>query len=491
MHNNTFKLIVSGSPGVGKRTLIKKFIKETQHPSNIENNYNEFNIITEYLGSKYSTRIIIDTIGVPEKYGSREKYKDAHGIIIIFDISSIENCWSVILEFKEFERDIPILLVGNKVDIDSKKISKDSISEINDILVLLDYIECSSKTGQNVKKVFETIIFKMIEIKELNYILHDLTYRELSSEKRDEIVEYRHAKIPLFEAKVLWDLENQLKKEFRLQTMIPLSSMDFFVKNQRISALCIKEGKKFCYFPETFFNLTSLEKLDLEYNQIEMLPESIGDLSLLKELSLRGNYLEELPKSLINLKHLKELDLRDNKLERIPPSLSKIESLNILIESITYKNEKIYVKKGKLYLANRDIKDIFEIKGLDKLKNLRELNLFGNEILEIKNLENLINLEILDLRKNNIKEIKGLENFKYLYDLNLNYNQILEIKGLEMLKNLVKLHLDFNQISEIKGLENLRNLKKLYLNYNQIKEIKGLENLENLNVLTINKSNIQ
>lgn len=48
---------------------------------------------------------------------------------------------------------------------------------------------------------------------------------------------------------------------------------------------------------------------------------------------------------------------------------------------------------------------IGEIRGLDALINLQELELYDNKILQIKGLDSLTNLELLDLSYNNIKKI--------------------------------------------------------------------------------------
>jgi Leucine-rich repeat (LRR) protein len=76
----------------------------------------------------------------------------------------------------------------------------------------------------------------------------------------------------------------------------------------------------------------------------------------------------------------------------------------------------------------------------------------------------LTNKEILD-----ISEIKGMEKLKNLEILSLRLNQIKEIKGLDHLSNLKELYLSGNQIEKIKGLETLINLALLYLSENRIK----------------------
>lgn len=79
----------------------------------------------------------------------------------------------------------------------------------------------------------------------------------------------------------------------------------------------------------------------------------------------------------------------------------------------------------------RRIDDITKIKGLEKLRDLKVLDMNGNNISEIKGLKNLINLKRLDLSENKITEIKGLEKLENLEELDLGGNKITEIKGLE------------------------------------------------------------
>ena len=115
---------------------------------------------------------------------------------------------------------------------------------------------------------------------------------------------------------------------------------------------------------------------------------------------------------------------------------------------MTVKGNDYYVVNDILDLSGIEITDISEIEGLQRLFNLKELDLQHNKITEIMGLEHLTNLQIL----------------------NISYNQIKEIMGLEQLTSLQNLKLWNNQIKEIMGLEHLTNLKELYLNENPIKE---------------------
>jgi Leucine-rich repeat (LRR) protein len=152
---------------------------------------------------------------------------------------------------------------------------------------------------------------------------------------------------------------------------------------------------------------------------------------------------------------------------------------------------KHFVSYGKLSLRLFKIKSILEIKGLNKLINLRELDLYKNEIPEITGLDALINLRKLFLQENKIKHIFGLDKLTNLTTLCIEWNQVEEISGLDTLINLKNLDLRGNCIGEIKGSENLGRLERLCLNDNKITQICGLENLFNLRSLDLGNNRVK
>jgi len=169
----------------------------------------------------------------------------------------------------------------------------------------------------------------------------------------------------------------------------------------------------------------------------------------------------------------------------------EIQDKNKKIDYVTYKDEICeFVVDGSLHLNNIGIRSIQEIKGLEKIKRLKRLELSENQITEIEGLKHLKGLEVLWLSGNNISEIENLENHRDLKFLNLSKNNITEIKNLESLKNLDFLGLSRNRISEIKGLGTLKKLNSLWLTKNEVSEIKGLENLTKLEILGISSNRI-
>ncbi|HEY0089026.1 MAG TPA: leucine-rich repeat protein [Candidatus Lokiarchaeia archaeon] len=117
------------------------------------------------------------------------------------------------------------------------------------------------------------------------------------------------------------------------------------------------------------------------------------------------------------------------------------------VEYVIYNDNKIALTKhNELDLRYSNIRTINDIKNLEKIQNLKRLNLSHNKISKIENIDKLIDLKFLNLSFNRIEEIKGLENLTQLEELFLHVNYIKEIKGLETLINLDKLTLWLNPI---------------------------------------------
>ncbi len=137
------------------------------------------------------------------------------------------------------------------------------------------------------------------------------------------------------------------------------------------------------------------------------------------------------------------------------------------------------------------INKISDIDGIERISNLKILDLAGNHLKEIDALENLQHLVLLKFGDlcyglgNELTQIKGLETLKKLKILNLSNNYVKKIEGLSSLSDLKRLYLVHNKITEIEGLATLENLKYLNLEKNQIRVIKNIDNLKNLELLDL------
>ena len=161
------KLVIIGDSGVGKSNFLFKYT---------EGQFSELHVAT--VGFDYKSKIVTlpeskkkvklqiwDTAG-QEKYMSVNKnlFQRVQGIILMYDITQREtferlNIWLNII--KQMTNDIPIILVGNKLDEENNP-ENGRIVEYNEGKAFakeneFPFLEASGLNGTNVEKVFNTI----------------------------------------------------------------------------------------------------------------------------------------------------------------------------------------------------------------------------------------------------------------------------------------------------------------------------------------------
>jgi len=189
-----FKIIIVGDSGVGKSCLAIKAIK------NLYEEYYSPTIGFEFL--TYNTNVekknvklqIWDTCG-QEAYRSLIKsfYRNSSLAILVYSIEkedSFDNLDKWLNDIKnESSPDIKIVLIGNKLDLESeRKITKEKGEKFSKEHKLSFFMETSAKTGFNAKKVFDEsgkILFE--EYKKLKDKNKDSSLISLSSNNTDTI----------------------------------------------------------------------------------------------------------------------------------------------------------------------------------------------------------------------------------------------------------------------------------------------------------------
>ena len=83
--------------------------------------------------------------------------------------------------------------------------------------------------------------------------------------------------------------------------------------------------------PDTLGQLSSLQALSLDENQLRSVPDALGQLSRLQQLNLSRNQLSTVPDALGHLSSLEQLHLDNNQLATLPDSLGSLTNLKILI----------------------------------------------------------------------------------------------------------------------------------------------------------------
>ena len=79
--------------------------------------------------------------------------------------------------------------------------------------------------------------------------------------------------------------------------------------------------------PSPVLSLTMLTRVDLSYNNLEVLTPDIHQLSNLENLWLNGNPLKAIPSELQHCRKLKVMDLRDTLVESIPREIGRLKNL--------------------------------------------------------------------------------------------------------------------------------------------------------------------
>ena len=114
------------------------------------------------------------------------------------------------------------------------------------------------------------------------------------------------------------------------------------------------------------------------------------------------------------------------------------------------------------------------------------ISLEHNDLEELpERVNKLPNLRKLQIGFNRFTRIHGLVQFSKLQDLGFYATEISKIEGLDHLPQLKRLRLFANKIKKIENLDKLSRLEYLNLCANQITKIEGLEKLSNLRVLIL------
>lgn len=138
-------------------------------------------------------------------------------------------------------------------------------------------------------------------------------------------------------------------------------------------------------------------------------------------------------------------------------------------------------KIKKLDANNYDNKNkINTLKGLEKLKNLKYLNVSFNNLTSLSGIEKLNKLEIIVASHNRLKDILEVKKLYSLSNIDVRDNSIKNINAIKKLRKLRYITIDNNKISNINCIKNLPELDSIYAQNNRLKELPNLSKLQNL-----------
>ncbi|KAG2381696.1 hypothetical protein C9374_006080 [Naegleria lovaniensis] len=175
--DNSLKIIVVGDASVGKTCMLISYSNNefpTEYNPTVFDNYTANVVYKE----KTVTLGLWDTAGTDEYDQLRPlSYPDTHIFVIVFDVTNKDSLESVtkkwVPEIKEHTKDrpggVPFLIVGNKLDLRNDPKEKDrcvprsEAEKVKQKTGAARLLECSAKTQEGLKDVFEQCIEVVIE----------------------------------------------------------------------------------------------------------------------------------------------------------------------------------------------------------------------------------------------------------------------------------------------------------------------------------------
>ena len=170
-YDDKCQLLIIGNSIVGKTSILTKYTSKSYTESYVATVGLDFFTKDETIDSKTIRIKIWDTAG-QERYKAITKcfFQRAQGIIIVFDVTNKRSfddlkMWidSIKSQSKLTEdlENMPIILIGNKIDLPKRVIDKETAlnfaKEQN-----LEYYETSAKTGEGIDNAIKELVKKVM-----------------------------------------------------------------------------------------------------------------------------------------------------------------------------------------------------------------------------------------------------------------------------------------------------------------------------------------
>ena len=182
---SVYKVLLLGDTNVGKTCFLFKYTDNTFHENHIATIGLDYRVKKIKLknGKEISLQIW-DTAGQDRfRAITKNYYKGAHGIVLIYDITNnqtFENVSKWVNQLhEEVSLNVVIFLAGNKIDLEEKREISYEIGEKLAKELGCTFFEASAKTGVNIHEIFNElaeslyVIYGKNIVKQTQNLRHD------------------------------------------------------------------------------------------------------------------------------------------------------------------------------------------------------------------------------------------------------------------------------------------------------------------------------
>lgn len=184
------KLLILGDGKVGKTSILLRFTEDYFPTSHIQTLGIDFKLKLQTIEGKMYKFQVWDTAG-QERFRklTTAYYKNAKGIILVFDVSRRESFEMVTFWMSEIQKHalegVVKVLVGNQIDKENRDVARQEGKSKADELGV-EYFETSAKTGVGIEELFRymAINTRLVEDSKVTDPRNSIKLKKESPKKR-------------------------------------------------------------------------------------------------------------------------------------------------------------------------------------------------------------------------------------------------------------------------------------------------------------------